>query len=425
MVNVNINTNAKLGNIKPMHAVNNGPIKENFEDFSLVKFPYVRNHDASYCAEYGGEHTVDISAVFPDFDKDPYSEESYDFTITDEHIKMTREAGCDIFYRLGQKIEHTVKKYGANPPKDFKKWAVICEHIIKHYNEGWCDGFQWNIKYWEIWNEPDNYPVCWTGTIEQFFEFFVITAKHLKEKFPKIKVGGPAFAEWSVDNGTVDRFVKYLNENNVSIDFLSWHTYSRNTEDYLKRAKIVRNALDTNGYKDTESILNEWNYLITWNDVGKSAEKIREIEGACLTSAVMTSAQNSSIDMLMYYEAMPTTIWNGLFKAYTMERLKGFYPFLWFSKLYEIGKQVDAVSDDEDIYAVAASDGEKTAVMVTYYSYETDTQKKTVKISMDEIKEYEIFILDAQKDAEVIGKFEGRSFEISLQPNSILFLESK
>ena len=243
--------------------------------------------------------------------------------------------------------------------------------------------------------------------------------------FSKIKVGGPAFAEWSVDNGTVDRFVKHLNENNVSIDFLSWHTYSRKTEDYLKRAKIVRNALDTNGYKDTESILNEWNYLITWDDVGKSAEKIREIEGACLTSAVMASAQNSSIDMLMYYDAIPTTIWNGLFKAYTMERLKGFYPFLWFSKLYEIGKQVEVVSDDEDIYVVASSNNERTAIMVTYYTYDEQAREKNVKISLDDIKEYEITVISEKRDVEVIGRFEGRSFSLNLHSNSIVFIESK
>ncbi len=28
------------------------------------------------------------------------------------------------------------------PPKDFKKWAVICEHIIRHYDENWANGYQ-------------------------------------------------------------------------------------------------------------------------------------------------------------------------------------------------------------------------------------------------------------------------------------------
>ena len=49
---------------------------------------------------------------------------------------MIEAAGTKVFYRLSHRIEHEVKKYGTLPPKDFKKWAVICEHIIRHYTEG-------------------------------------------------------------------------------------------------------------------------------------------------------------------------------------------------------------------------------------------------------------------------------------------------
>ena len=86
------------GHFRVMNAVNNGPIhkrhandqaRSNLEDFKAARIPYARNHDASFNAGYGGEHTVDISAVFPDFEADPYKEESYDFACTDEYIAMT------------------------------------------------------------------------------------------------------------------------------------------------------------------------------------------------------------------------------------------------------------------------------------------------------------------------------------------------
>ena len=63
------------------------------------------------------------------------------------------------------------------------KWAEICEHIIRHYNEGWADGFYYNIEYWEIWNEPDNSQM-WTGTPEEFYELYRVAANHLKSCFP-------------------------------------------------------------------------------------------------------------------------------------------------------------------------------------------------------------------------------------------------
>ena len=48
-----------------------------------------------------------------------------------------------------------IKPYHTFPPKDPEKWARICEHIIRHYTEGWADGYHYNIRYWEIWNEPE------------------------------------------------------------------------------------------------------------------------------------------------------------------------------------------------------------------------------------------------------------------------------
>ena len=52
MTVIQVNIQQILGKIKPMHAVNNGPVKaapgsdDNFEAFKEAKIPYVRNHDA-------------------------------------------------------------------------------------------------------------------------------------------------------------------------------------------------------------------------------------------------------------------------------------------------------------------------------------------------------------------------------------------
>ena len=195
-----------LGAVKPMHAVNNGPVYKfaadqritNLPAYKEAGIPYARTHDASFYATYGGEHTVDIIAIFPNFDADPDDPASYDFRLTDEYMRVIELAGTKPFFRLGNKIEHWPKKYGTLPPKDFHKWAVICEHIIRHYTEGWADGFHMDMPYWEIWNEPDldrddsDHKRCWGGTAEQFYEFFNIAATHLKACFPHLKIGGPA-----------------------------------------------------------------------------------------------------------------------------------------------------------------------------------------------------------------------------------------
>ena len=115
----------------------------------------MRPHDAALSSTYGGPHCIDISGIFSNFDADVNSPESYDFTITDKYIESVYTGGAQMFFRLGQSIENAAKKYNVYPPKDYRKWAQICEHIILHYNEGWTDGYHYGIKYWEIWNEAD------------------------------------------------------------------------------------------------------------------------------------------------------------------------------------------------------------------------------------------------------------------------------
>lgn len=111
-----------------MNAVNNGPVYTdngdqnltNLPDFREANIPFARTHDSSICYDYGGEHTVDIHNIFTDFDADPYSPESYDFTLTDIYLGTIMRAGAKVFYRLGSKIEHWPKHYGIMPPKDYQ-----------------------------------------------------------------------------------------------------------------------------------------------------------------------------------------------------------------------------------------------------------------------------------------------------------------
>ena len=200
------------GRIKPMHAVNNGPVhkknnqvRSNLKYYSKAGIPYARNHDASFFAGYGGEHTVDVHAIYPNFDADPYSAESYDFTLTDIYSQMIEKAGAKVFYRLGSKIEHAAKKYGTLPPKDFKKWAIICEHIIKHLTEGWADGLHLDIEYWEIWNEEDG--GFWFSPRIEYVDFLKQTYNKIKSIDPNANVmmGGMV-----VRNG---EFLKMLYQN--------------------------------------------------------------------------------------------------------------------------------------------------------------------------------------------------------------------
>ena len=394
MSTVSIHYGKTVGDIKIMHAVNNGPYparedqkRGNAPAYAAARIPYARTHDAAFDSRYGGEHTVDVHNIFTNFDADPYDPASYDFSCTDKYMQDIFSVGTKPFFRLGSKIEHGVKKYGTLPPKDFKKWAVICEHIIRHYTEGWADGFTYDMEYWEIWNEPDLDPDdstnkrCWGGTEAEFAEFYTVAAKHLKSCFPHLKIGGPALAwceEW------LARFFDRIKEEHPPMDFLSWHWYGTKPTDIAEKAARIEKIARAAGYGDAESILNEWNYVRGWGDeFVYSIKSIIGMKGAAFTAACMSVGQNADfLDMLMYYDARMTGF-NGLFDIYTMEPIKGYYPFYLFANLYELGRQAEAVSDDEDLYVTAATDGKKAAAMVTYYADDDNKNPKHVTLRFD------------------------------------------
>lgn len=421
------------GEFKRMNAVNNGPVHkryaqdqyiDNLELYRAAKIPFARNHDAAFYNRYGGEFTVDISAVFPRFEADVNDPASYDFACTDEYIAVTLEAGTETFYRLGQKIEHEIRKHHTLPPADFRKWAEICEHIIRHYNEGWADGFHYNIRYWEIWNEADldgdDSPNkrTWGGTAEQYFGLYEITAKHLKSCFPHLKIGGPALAH-SI-NDWAERFLGHAEKKRVPLDFFSWHIYCTTPEKMMEKNARVQALLERHGFGGVENILNEWNYIRGWDrDFVYSVKQISGLKGASFTLACMCEAQKSSIDMLMYYDARPSAF-NGLFSPFTLEPLKGYYPFLWYGMLY--GRQeIRAEHQPEHLYSLCGVDGDgKTLTLLTHYDENDEAGERTVTLDFGRQSTYEVFLLDQTHDGTLLGKVDDLTFTLPVHTSLLI-----
>ena len=437
-----VDANEVVGKIKVMNAVNNGPaaagstqIKGNALAYKQAEFSYARLHDAPIAWKWA--HTVDVSCVFPDFSADENDPKSYDFTLTDKLLKEIYASGTKVFYRLGQSIEHWPKKYGVNPPANYKKWARICEHIIRHYNEGWADGFNYNIEYWEIWNEPDygtryegytkEKSACWTGTEEEFFRFYETAANHLNKCFPHLKIGGPALAsnmEWA------DRFLAYISKHKVELDFFSYHCYFGKLEKAINRTNIVKSLLDKYGYSNSEMIFNEWNYLANWNEeFVHTLEVVNSYKGAAYAAAVMQTFQDSPVHMMMYYDARPGTGFNGLFDLYTNKTRHQYYSLYSWTKLRKLGTQVKtSVGELKDVFATAAkSEDGRLALLVTYYTDDRNIvapKRVTIDFKNFEVKEAISHVLDRFKmHTETPIEVVDSKATIVMEPNSYILIE--
>ncbi len=429
MDSIKINFKNVSGKVNYMNAVNNGPTapsvrlsKTNFDAYKAAEISFARNHDASFYQGFGGEHTVDVHRIFKNFDADETAPEAYIFEPTDKYLQNITNAGTKVFYRLGASIEHGFK-YGTYPPKDTEKWVRICEHIINHYINGWANGYELDIKYWEIWNEPDCINAdgsnpCWQGTQDEFIEFFCTSLKLLKDKFPDLKIGGPAFMMiWNTEY--VEKLLSKLKERSIPLDFFSFHWYGTTMDSLASSIKEAKKLLNKYGFKNTELIINEWNYVKGWTeDLWEySLKSEKNLKGAAFISAAMATAQALDLDMLMYYDARPCAM-NGMFDANTFKPLKGYYPFVMFKELLKLGTYVKTENSINDIYTCTATNGESHAIMLTYYNDDDSLTSKEVMLDLSELPEgdwlIEYYLLDETHNCEL-----ERSEEITAITKSI------
>ncbi len=437
MANINVNFSKTVAQIKPMHAVGQPPFSGGFLsfDFSHIQYlkdaniPYSRLHDVG--GAFGGNRFVDIPNIFRDFDADENNPESYDFAFTDVLLKALKEYGVEPYFRLGVTIENQahIKAYRIHPPKDYDKWARICEHIVRHYNEGWADGFYYGIKYWEIWNEPENGAPgrnqMWTGTAEQFYRLYDVTAKHLKSCFgDAIKVGGYGMSglyglyyhpekygidvpkrepdeRYETDTYRIEffhGFLEYIKEHKSPIDYFSWHSYA-NLEKTLVIDSYIYRKLCEYGHGDLEQHLNEWNNAHVPTLHGTS------YASAANAAMMLAFAESGHVDMMHYYDAKITaSTYGGFFAPLTFEPVSTYYTFYAYGQLYTLKNQVECNITDRPsgLYTLAASDGEKKAVMIVNFSEESRD------ITLDATDNMTVCLID--KDHYI--------FETNLSPNN-------
>ena len=193
-----------------------------------------------------------------------------------------------------------------------------------------------------------------------------------------------------------------------------------------KMIEFTRNKLDEYGYTQTESILDEWNYVKGWDKANlvESYKTIHGIKGAALVAAAMCYCQNSSLDMLMYYDFRPTQFC-GVFDFYTYEPLKTFYVYKTFAEMKKIGNQTECVYDIDDIYALSAADENGSeAVMISYYTDEKEMPDKEFELEfMSDGKNIECYILDEESDMKPIGRYRENKIRIEMKPNTVMYIK--
>jgi len=460
LTDIFLDSNKIIGKIKPLHGVNNGPVSDHFwidtsRYYKEIGVPYIRLHDT----DLPSQRMVDTRHIFKDFSADENDPSNYDFAFTDVLIGKIKACGAETIYRLGASIEHTEKKYFVFPPDDFEKYARICLNIIRHYNSGWADGFYYDLKYFEIWNEPDLFEKMWNGgTPEQYYKFYEILTKMIKKEYPEAQVGGYAGCNAYCEE-YFDGFFEHIKKTGAPIDFFSYHIYADDLRDFVKLNEHVNRKLNAHGYAELPVILDEWNIFTGefWESIMGEGfeynrkflfERIKNEVGAAFCAASLSLFQNLRIDAAAYYDGQPKMYWCGLFDLYGVP-LKPYYSFVYFGELYRksseclcmvgsaqkssaisfgvehehIAKEPKQQNDSDGIFATAATDGKTMGILLVNYDG-TDTRVMLHFNGLESINNLKIRTTDRlNTDRRDFVPTAGAVLPVTIMKNSVIYLE--
>ena len=203
----------------------------------------------------------------------------YDWRKLDDSVDAIRAIGAQpvmclcfkprvLFPKLDDTIVH---------PESYEEWQAVISAMVRHYNVE----KKYGIQYWEVGNEPDiggggGAPYLFTP--ESYIVYYGKTVEAVRRADPAAKVGGPAIARsfstapspahpsGVAASPLLPAFLKACSEKKLPLDFVSWHRYSDDPEEFRKTIHYVKGLLKQYNLS-CETTLNEWNIGLRANQM--------------------------------------------------------------------------------------------------------------------------------------------------------------
>ena len=363
---------AAAGSIQPLRGINIGPLG-NLSNLNLTSayldrgVNLIRTHDF-----YG---PMDMATIYPDRTKSPSLSSSFNFAgivgsefrSSDDVFRAIVDGGFEPFLRLGDSFND------ATPPTASQRsnWEQAGLQVVRHYREGAMNGTTSNLRYVEIWNEPDNL-TFWPSPFTAADYHTPETATILRAAIPSLRIGVPAVtpAGCKSANGQawVRAFLDAVRAANAPLDFFSWHLYSNTPEDYSSCAAFDRTELDTRGFTSTVQIVSEWNTATSGLSNAEIINVRAMARGAAINTAGWINMQTAGVSQEMFYRGPePTTddgAFYGMFYGSGTPKKVGYAAQLW-NTISQYPTRLSMSGGASNFYALAASSTTAgTAVLV-------------------------------------------------------------
>jgi hypothetical protein len=167
---------------------------------------------------------------------------NYDFTRLDQAINSILLTGAKPMLSISYTTNNmSTNGQNAGEPKDWNQWYQLVKATAAHYSiEKKIDGI-----YYEVWNEPDLFGSWKYNSNPNYSVLYTQTARAIVDGAgtSNYKIGGPAITAYYPN--WIKSLFATASQNHVRLDFISWHKYSKNIEDYEKDLDSLNKILSS------------------------------------------------------------------------------------------------------------------------------------------------------------------------------------
>lgn len=312
------------------------------------------------------------------------------WTELDNTVCDIYHTGAKPFFSLGY-MPKVISSDGSliSAPNDWNEWSLIVQKTIEHYSGKstiLCNSIKdyWlNDIYYEVWNEPDLEAFGkWSihggkKDYRTLYYYSALGAKNAQNVY-YFHLGGPSttalYKTW------MSKLLDYIDSKKLRIDFLSWHHYTVNPDDYLKDSNQLNSWLSQEKYRRFQSIpkiITEWGYDSNPNLVSETNV------GAAHTVMSIRNLIDENINMAFAFEVKDgnTPTWGILTKSGSKKPRYNALKFLNNLK----GSRLQVNGEGQFVRAIASYKDKKVYVILVNYD-QNNSHSEHVPVTFFSIK---------------------------------------
>jgi len=305
--------------------------------------------------------------------RDPSGNLKFNFDRLDQTVCDIYHTGAKPFLSLGY-MPATMSNDGSlvGKPKNWNEWSLLVQKTIERYSGqntalpcGNLYPFWRTDLYYEVWNEPDletfgKWKYSGNKSYSDLYFYSVKGANNAINVLP-FKMGGPVTT--ALYKNWIQQFINYVIINNLRLDFISWHHYSKKTDDYtddvIKLNKWLAEDPKYNPYENIPRVISEWGYDSQVNQIADT-----EV-GAAHTLASIRNFINANLETTFLFVGKdgPRPSWGIL--DYQGNKKPRWYALQMLNSLS--GNQIIIEGEGTFVTALASKSDGKISLILTNY----------------------------------------------------------